>query len=162
MAGWALLCYMLESSSLREHLRGKLVCSITTTTTPIFFLKTIQCLAVTFNFGSKCGTKDRHWCEQNEVFNVWIRPPILDNLRLPESRGGCVHKPLGSWGVNYRDAHAYLQLFGINITFAMKKIDQLYFYLCFIFSKGKNAFYVSNPTFSQCEWANGEFYTTGP
>ena len=66
------------------------------------------------------------------------------------------------WGVDHRDAHVYLQLFGINIQFAMKKIDQMYFYLCFIFSKGKNAFFVSNPTFSQCEWANGEFYTTGP
>ena len=73
-----------------------------------------------------------------------------------------MNKPLGSWGVNHRDAHAHLQLFGINIPFAMKKIDQLYFYLCFIFSKEKNAFYVSNPTFSQCEWANWEFYTTGP
>ena len=73
-----------------------------------------------------------------------------------------MNKPLGSWGVNHRDAHAYLQLFGINIRFAMKKIDQLYFYLCFVFSKEKNAFYVSNPTFSQCEWANWEFYTTGP
>ena len=49
---------------------------------PLFsFLKTIQCIAVTFNFGSKCGTKDRHWCEPNMVFNIWIRPPILDNLR---------------------------------------------------------------------------------
>ena len=65
------------------------------------------------------------------------------------------------WEVNHRDAHVYLQLFGINNPFAMKKIDQLYFYLCFVFSKGKNALYVSNPTFSQCEWANGEFYTTG-
>ena len=28
---------------------------------PLFsFLKKIQCLAVTINFGSKCGTKDRH------------------------------------------------------------------------------------------------------
>ena len=27
-------------------------------------LKTILCIAVTFNFGSKCGTKDRRWCKQ--------------------------------------------------------------------------------------------------
>ena len=73
-----------------------------------------------------------------------------------------MNKPLGSWGVNHRDAHANLQLFGINIRFAMKKIDQLYIYLCFVFSKGKNAFYVLNPTFSQCKWTNGEVYTTGP
>ena len=54
----------------------------THTPPPLFsFLKAIQCLAVAFNFGSKCGTKDRHWCEQNVVFNVLIRPPILDSLR---------------------------------------------------------------------------------
>ena len=105
---------------------------------PLFcFLKTIQCLTVTFNFGSKCGTKDRHWCEQKVVFNVWIRPFESLLSTPPESRGGSANKPLGSWGVNHRDAHAYLQLFGINIWFAMIKIDQLYFYLCFVFSKGK-------------------------
>ena len=32
---------------------------------PLFsFLKTIQCLAVTFNLDSKCGTKNQHWCKQ--------------------------------------------------------------------------------------------------
>ena len=40
-----------------------------------------------------------------------------------------MNKPLGSWGVNHRDVHAYLQLSGINIRFAMKKINQLFFYL---------------------------------
>ena len=121
---------------------------------PLFsFLKTIQCLAVTFNFGSKCGTKDR--CNgqffPQSVFSPgkeWakcgvqcLNSPSDFGLSLsstpPESRGGSTNKPLGSWGVNHRDAHAYLQLFGISSRFAMKKIDQLYFYLCFVFSKGK-------------------------
>ena len=95
---------------------------------PLFsFLKTIQCLAVTFNFGSKCGTKDRHWCEQNVVFNVWIRLPILDDLRRLHPQSPEEAPWTSRWGVNHRDAHAYLQLSGINIRFAMKKIDQLNF-----------------------------------
>ena len=58
------------------------------------------------------------------VFNFWIRPPILDNLRRlhplsPE--GGSVNKPLGSWGVNCGDAHAYLQLSDINIRLWWKR-----------------------------------------
>ena len=98
------------------------------------------------------------------VFNVRIRPPILDALRRLHPLSPEEAPRPSRWGVGelITDVHAYLQLFGINIRFAMKKIDQLYFNLCFVFSKGKNAFYVSNPTFSQCKWANGEFYTIGP
>ena len=55
----------------------------------------------------------------------------------------------------------YLQLFGINIPFAMKKIDQLYFYLCFVFSKGKNAFYVSYQTFANASGQMGNFTPLG-
>ena len=104
---------------------------------PLFsFLKTIQYLAVTFNFGSKCGIKERHLCEPNVMFNVWICPPILDDLRplhplSPEEAPQTSHL-----GVNHRDAHAHLQMSGINIRFVIKKIDQLYFYLCYVFSKG--------------------------
>ena len=42
----------------------------------------------------------------------------------------------GRWRVNRIDAHAYLQLSDINIWFAKQKIDHLYFYLCYLFSKG--------------------------
>ena len=66
---------------------------------------------------------------KNVVFNVWIRPPILDNLHS-------LHPPIpeeaprtSRWGVNCRDAHAYLQLSDINIRFATKKIKYLYFTL---------------------------------
>ena len=65
------------------------------------------------------------------------------------------------WGVNHRDAHVYLQLFGINIPFAMKKIDQLYFYLCFVFSKGKNAFYVSTRRLANASGQMGNFTPLG-
>ena len=77
---------------------------------------------------AKCGVQ----CP-NSPANFGLSPSSTP----PESRGGSVNKRLGSLGVNHRDAHAYLQLFGINIRFAMKKIDQLYFNLCFVFSKGK-------------------------
>ena len=130
---------------------------------PLFsFLKTIQCLAVTFNLDSKCGTKDLHWCKQKCGVQFLNLPADLDPLRRlyplrPEEAPRTSH-----WGVNRRDVHAYLQLSDINIWFAKKKIEHLYFYLCFIFSKGYNAFYVSNPKFHQCEGLDGEFYTTGP
>ena len=42
-----------------------------------------------------------------------------------------MNKPLGSWGVNHRDGHEYLQLSGVNIPFAMKKIDHLFFFTFF-------------------------------
>ena len=118
---------------------------------PLFsFLKTIQYLAVTFNLDSKCDTKDRHWCKQKcgvQFLNSPANFGRSPSSAPPMSRGGSSNKPLGSWGVNCRDVHAYLQLSDINIQFAKKKIDHLYFYLYYIFSKGKNAFYVSNPTF---------------
>ena len=57
----------------------------------------------------------------------------------PESRRGSANKPLGSWGVNCRDAHAYLQLSDINIWFAMEKIDHLYFYLTLTLGDVKEA-----------------------
>ena len=80
---------------------------------PLFsFLKMIKCLAVTFNFGSKCGTKDRHWCKQNVVFNVWICTPNLDDLRHLHPLSPEEAPQTSRWGVNHRDAHAYLQLFG--------------------------------------------------
>ena len=73
---------------------------------------------------------------KNAMLNVWIRQQFMDDLRRlhplsPEEAPQTSH-----WGVNGRDAHAYLQLSDINIRFAMKKIHHLYFYLCFVFSKG--------------------------
>ena len=130
---------------------------------PLFsFLKTIQCLAVTFNLDSKYGTKDRHWLKQKCGVQFLNSPADFGRSPSSAPRGGSANELLGNWGVNRRDAHAYLQLSDINIWFAEEKIDHLYFYLCFVFSKGKNAFYLSNPTFYQCEGADGEFYTTGP
>ena len=75
---------------------------------------------------------------------VWDRTGIelgtpgsaVRHASVAESRGGSANKPLGSCGVNHRDAHAYLQLSDINIQFAKKKIDHLFFYLCFVFYKG--------------------------
>ena len=96
---------------------------------PLFsFLKTIQCFAVIFNFGSKCGTKDRHWCEQNLVFKVWIRPPIFGLSVVnppppPPPPPPPVQRRLHEQaaGELITDAHAYLQLSGINIRFAIKR-----------------------------------------
>ena len=101
-----------------------------------FFLKRIQCLAVTLNLDSKCGTKDWHWCKQKCGVQFLNSRANLDDL--------CRLHPLSPqeapwtsrWGVNCRDAHGYLQLSDINIRFAKKKIDHLYFYLFFVFSKG--------------------------
>ena len=104
---------------------------------PLFsFLKTIQCLAVTFNLASKCGTKDRHWCKRKFGVQFLNLPADLDDLRRlhplsPEEALRTIR-----CGVNRIDVHEYLQLSDINIRFAKKKTDHLYFYLCFVFSKG--------------------------
>ena len=130
---------------------------------PLFsFLETIQCLAVTLNLDSKCGTKDWHWCKQKCGVQFLNSPADLDNIRCLHPGSPEEAPQTSCWGVHRIDAHAYLQLSDINIRFVMKKIDQLYFHPCFVFSKGQNAFYVSNTKFHQCEGVNGEFYTTGP
>ena len=59
---------------------------------------------------SKCGVQ----CLNSPA--VYGRSP---SSTPPESRDGSTNKPLGSWGVNCRDAHASLQLSDINIRFAM-------------------------------------------
>ena len=65
------------------------------------------------------------WCSMSEFARrCRLHPPS------PEEAPGT-----SRWGVNHRDAHVYLQLSGINIQFAMKKIDQLYFNLVSSFLK---------------------------
>ena len=104
---------------------------------PLFsFLKTIQCLAVTFNLDSKCGAKDRHWCKQKCGVQFLNLPADLEDLRPLHPLSPEEALRTDRWGVNRIDAHAYLQLSDINIQFAKKKIDHLYFYLCFVFSEG--------------------------
>ena len=104
---------------------------------PSSFLKTIQCLAVTFNLDSKFGTKDRPlmlakmWCSMSEFARRFWTISVVYTPRSPEEA-----PRTSRWGVNCRDAHAYLQLSDINIHFATKKIEHLYFYLCFVNSKG--------------------------
>ena len=99
------------------------------------FLKTIQCLAVTFNLDSKCGTKYRHWCKEKCGVQFLNSPADLDALRRlhPLSPKGAPEQAAGEL---IAGLHAYLQLSDINIRFAKKKIDHLYFNLCFVFSKG--------------------------
>ena len=104
---------------------------------PLFsFLKTIQCLAVTFNLDSKCGAKDRHWCKQKCGVQFLNLPADLEDLRRLHPLSPEEALRTDRWGVNRIDAHAYLQLSDIIIQFAKKKIDHLYFYLCFVFSEG--------------------------
>ena len=57
---------------------------------PLFsFLKRIQCLAVTFNLDSKCGTNDQHLCKQKCV--QFLNSPAdfgrSPSSTPPESRG---------------------------------------------------------------------------
>ena len=104
---------------------------------PVFsFLKTIQCLAVTFNLASKFGTKDRHWCKRKCGVQFLNSPADLDYLRHLHPMSPEEALPTIRWGVNRIDVHAYLQLSDINIRFGKKKTDHLYFYPSFIFSKG--------------------------
>ena len=62
----------------------------TPTPPPLFsFLKTIQCLAVTFNLDSKYGTKDRLWCKQNYGVQFLNSPANLGrspSSAIPEQR----------------------------------------------------------------------------
>ena len=106
---------------------------------PLFsFLKTIQCLAVTFNLDSKCGIKDRYWCKQKCGVGFLNSPADLDNLRPLHPLSPEEAPQISRWGVNRRDGHAYFQLSDIilNIPFEKEKMEHLYFYLCFVFSKG--------------------------
>ena len=100
---------------------------------PLFsFLKTIQCLPVTFNLDSKCGTKDRHWCKQKCDLDDLRRLHPLSPEDAPQT---------SRWGVGELVAEMRMRtctclLSDINIRFAKEKMEHLYFYLCFAFSKG--------------------------
>ena len=72
-----------------------------------------------------------------------------------------MNKPLGSWGVNCRDAHGYLQLSDINIRFAKKKIDHLYFYLFSSSLKDKMHFTCLTRSFTNARERIGMFTPLG-
>ena len=131
---------------------------------PLFsFLKTIQCLAVTFNFGSKCGTKDRHWSEQNAVFNVWIRPPILDDLRRLHPLSPEEAPRTSRWAVGELITEMRMRTCNcLVLTSGLRWKGSTSCIFTVLSSLKEKCILVLNPMFSQCEWANGEFYTTGP
>ena len=72
-----------------------------------------------------------------------------------------MNKPLGSWGVNRRDALAYLQLSDINIRFAKEKMEHLYFTFVSSSLKDKMHFTCLTGSFTNARERMGNFTPLG-